>query len=134
MALSFVRFLCVQFVFNEGRVVTGTNAARSRVSLAAIFCQIGQKGIHGRVFGGIDQRPPLPAKRHQPGVPQLIEVKREGIAWHAKPFGYLAGRQPVRPGLHKQTEDIQAGVLGKRRQSRNGLSLFHRSIILESLF
>ena len=44
---------------------------------------------------------------------KLIEVKRESITRHAKPFGYLAGGQPIRPGLHKQTEHFEAGVLGK---------------------
>jgi hypothetical protein len=46
-------------------------------------------------------------------VAKLIEVKREGITGHAKPLGYLASGQPVRPRVHKQTEHIQAGVLGK---------------------
>jgi hypothetical protein len=101
--------------FDEGGSVAGADAAACRVSLTAIFRQIGEQIIHGGIFGRVDQRPAFTAERDEASVAELVQVERKAIRRHPKPLGDLTSGQTVSACLNEQPEHIKAGVLGESR-------------------
>ena len=59
-------------------------------------------------------------------------MKRQGVGREAKAFSDLTGSHAFRPGLHKQTEDIETVILGERGQGRDSLRRFHISANIET--
>ena len=48
-------------------------------------------------------------------------MKSERVRSEVERIGYAARRHPLRPGLHEQTEHIEAIVLRKSGQGRHGV-------------
>ena len=88
--------------------------------------------IHGRILGGVDQRPTFAAKGDKAGVPKLVEMKGQGCGRHAaEPVTNATDRQPFGTGLDQQAENIETGFLSERGQSGNSVRLLHISRMIE---
>jgi hypothetical protein len=48
-------------------------------------------------------------------------MKGQRIRRKIERFRHAPGGEPVRPGLDQQAENIEAVILGKRSQSRDGI-------------
>ena len=89
--------------------------------MATVLSEEGNKIVHRLEPRGIDHRAAVAADGDQSGKAQPVEMKGERIRGETEFFGDLAGGHALRAGLHQQTEDFQAVVLGKRAQSRDGI-------------
>ena len=69
----------------------------------------------------IDQRAALARAGDEPGLAQPIEVERQRVRREAERARDRAGRHALVAGPHQQTEHVEAVVLGKRGQSRQGV-------------
>jgi hypothetical protein len=98
---------------------------------ATIFCQVTEESFHGLKAGGIDHRPPIPLHRDEFSLAKAIEMKRQSVWRHIERFRNLSGRQTLRPCPDEQTERVEAVLLRERSEHRNGLVLFHISILIE---
>jgi hypothetical protein len=96
-----------------------------------ILRQVTEESIHGLKAGGIDHRPPIPSHRDKLSLAKAIEMKRQSVWRHIERFRNLSGRQPLRPCLDEQTERVEAALLRERSEGRNGLVLFHISMVIE---
>lgn len=114
--------------------VAAAGAAVNGFSLTAIFRQVTEKAVHGRIFGNVNERAPLPLKRDESGLPQLIEVEGQGGRRQRELFADPARRQALASRLHQQAEHIETGLLRQGGESGYCICLFHISKIMEMLW
>src|SRR5438477_12889188 len=83
---------------------------------ATVLSEEGNKIVHRLEPRGIDHRTAVAADGDQSGKAQPVKMKGERVGRETEFFSDLASRHALRAGLHQQTEDFQAVVLGKRAQ------------------
>ena len=117
--------------FDEGGGVAGADAAARRITLAAIFRQVSEQIIHGRIFRRVDQRSAFTTESNKTRVAELVQMERKAVRRDPKPLGNLPGGQPISPGLNEQPEHIETRFLCERGQRGDGIRFFHNSNIVE---
>jgi hypothetical protein len=97
----------------------------ANATLAAVFGQVAQEAIHAWEISAVDQIPALLLDRHQAGMGQFLEMKRQGVARHAQVIGQDAGREPFRAGDDQGAEGAQALGVGQGGQCEDCLIFSH---------
>jgi hypothetical protein len=101
------------------------------IAAAAVLGQKGYEAVHGVEIGGTDHETPLLPARHQIGMRQFLQMKRQRGRWNRQRLADLAGGQAFRAGLNQQSKNAETGLLSERRQRGNNIFCFHNSIIIE---
>src|ERR1051326_8863557 len=105
--------------------------AAFRRALATVLGEEGNELVHRLVARRIDHGAAVAADRDQSGKAEPVEMEGQRVEGETELVSHLAGGHALRTGLDQQAEDLQAIVLGKRGQSRNGFWRFHISTNME---
>jgi len=97
---------------------TFTEAAKLRVSVAAVVHQESNQRTHHLDIGAIDDRAAVASAADQAGTRQNAEMRGERVVRAADRMGDCSGRRAVGLAPHEQPEDIQPRRLTKRRRCR----------------
>src|ERR1051326_7202823 len=105
--------------------------AAFRRGLATVLGEEGNELVHRLVARLRDHGAAVAADRDQSGKAEPVEMEGQRVGGETELLGHLAGGHALRAGLDQQAKDLQAIVLGKRGQSRNGFWCFHISTNME---
>jgi hypothetical protein len=105
--------------------------ARSSLRLTAVLRQEIEDGLHARVVGRVQDRPPEAPPCHEAGAAQVGQVKRQGRGRDPESRTDLPGRKPQRALAYQDPEELQPGRLGESGEGVDGRLQFHASRNIE---
>lgn len=99
--------------------------------MAAVLGEVGKQAVHGGVLSRVDKGAALAPKGDQPGMPELVQVERQGRRRQGEPVPNVARGHTARSSLDQKAENIEAGLLGERRKGSESTDLLHIFRIME---
>ena len=92
-----------------------------RGSPATVVGEIAEERIHGFVPGRVDHGATVAPDRDKARHAQAVKMERQGIRREVERVGDFPRWHPLRPGLHEEPENVEAIILGERRQGGYGI-------------